>query len=99
MKLSTLATLSLPVLAVYALPLARRADADVLNFALTLEHLENAFYTQALSEFDDEAFKKAGLPDFARGRFVELAANEAAHQELLTQILGDAATQPCTYKL
>jgi hypothetical protein len=74
-------------------------DTTVLNFLLTLENLENAFYEQGLNTFDAKAFEEAGLPEFARGRFVQLAANERAHQQLLRQFLGENATEPCTYKL
>ncbi|PPQ70012.1 hypothetical protein CVT25_006093 [Psilocybe cyanescens] len=81
-------------------PLKRAAadDATVLNYALTLEHLENAFYSGALAKFDEAAFARAGLPSFARGRFEQIAAHEQAHVKLLAGALGSSATQPCTYK-
>ena len=34
---------------------------DVLNYALTLEHLEYAFYRDGLEEFTAEDFAAAGL--------------------------------------
>jgi len=37
------------------------SDIQILNYALTLEHLENAFYSGALSKFDDKAFSDAGM--------------------------------------
>ena len=37
-------------------------DADVFNLALTLEHLESAFYQQGLSNFTASDFQNAGLP-------------------------------------
>jgi hypothetical protein len=74
-------------------------DTDVLNYALTLEHIENAFYSGALAQFDDCAFQDAGLPDWARPRFVEIGAHEQAHVSLLSGALGSKATQPCTYSL
>ena len=75
------------------------SDTAVLNFALTLEHLENAFYTKALGMFDEAAFAAAGLPPWARGRFVQIGDHEKTHVAFLTQALGDKATQPCTYDL
>ncbi|PPQ82457.1 hypothetical protein CVT25_007254 [Psilocybe cyanescens] len=73
------------------------ADATVLNFALTLEHLENAFYTGALAKFDQKAFLDAGLPTWARGRFSQVADHEKTHVQFLSTALGDKAVQPCTY--
>ena len=74
-------------------------DVSVLNFALTLEHLENAFYQQALAKFNQQSFLDAGLPEFSRGRFEQVAAHEASHVQFLSTALGDKATQPCTYNL
>lgn len=71
----------------------------VLNYALTLEHLENAFYHEALGKFDEAAFQNAGLPEWARGRFVQIAAHEQTHVDFLATALGANATQPCTYSL
>ncbi|KIY70577.1 hypothetical protein CYLTODRAFT_347564 [Cylindrobasidium torrendii FP15055 ss-10] len=72
-------------------------DATVLNFALTLEHLENAFYQEALGKFDQQAFTEAGLPESARALFEQVSAHEAAHVEFLSAALGEKATQPCNY--
>ncbi|KAF8954007.1 ferritin-like domain-containing protein [Flammula alnicola] len=72
-------------------------DATVLNFALTLEHLENAFYGGALAKFDQQAFLNAGLPTFARGRFAQVADHEKTHVKFLSDALGAKATKPCTY--
>jgi len=74
-------------------------DIDLLNFALTLEHVGNAFYTQGLSRFKQEDFVHAGFPDWTYGRLEQIAAHEAAHVEFLEKILGDKATKPCNYKL
>ena len=70
-----------------------------MNYALTLEHLENAFYSEALDKYDEKAFTDAGLPSTVRGLFEQVAAHEKAHVDFLTAALGDNATQPCTYKL
>ncbi|KAG5635842.1 hypothetical protein H0H81_009960 [Sphagnurus paluster] len=72
-------------------------DATVLNFALTLEHLENAFYREALAKYDEKAFEKAGFHSWVRDRFAQVGAHEAAHVQFLSSALGSQATQPCNY--
>lgn len=79
--------------------LTRSTDTTVPNFALTLEHLENAFYSGALAKFSAHDFSKAGLLSWARGRFEQVAAHEAAHVAFLSAALGANATQPCNYSL
>lgn len=74
-------------------------DVDILNLALTLEHVENAFYTQGLSRFKHEDFVHAGFPDWTYGRLEQIAAHEAAHVEFLEKTIGDKAPKPCSYKL
>ncbi|KAJ9118431.1 hypothetical protein QFC24_006262 [Naganishia onofrii] len=73
-------------------------DTTILNYALTLEHLENAFYKGALEQFDAAAFTAAGFPTWVRERFSQIAEHEASHVALLSGALGSAAVQPCTYK-
>jgi len=75
------------------------SDFDVLNFVLTLEHIENAFYSQGLSTFTQKDFVDAGFPAWSYGRLKQIAAHEAAHVQVLEITLGDKATKPCTYKL
>lgn len=57
---------------------------DVLNFALTLERLENAYYEQGL-EADNL------IPDDARSVFETIQGHEADHVEFLEEQLGDQA--------
>lgn len=90
--------------AVAAAPAQRRAaagqadiDTVILNYALILEHLENAFYRDALATYDAGAFRAAGYPDWVRQRFVEIGGHEKAHVDFLTKPLGDQATKECTY--
>ncbi|KAA1473604.1 hypothetical protein DENSPDRAFT_903176 [Dentipellis sp. KUC8613] len=73
-------------------------DVDILNFALTLEHLESTFYAQGLARFSARDFESAGLPAWAYGRVKQIAAHEATHVSALAGALGKAAVQPCTYK-
>ncbi|KZP06661.1 hypothetical protein FIBSPDRAFT_804720 [Athelia psychrophila] len=101
MKSVVFATLATAILGASAAPAKRASsaidDTTVLNFALTLEHLENAFYSGALAKYDAKAFTDAGMPSYARGRFVEIGMHEAAHVKFLSGALGANATQPCNY--
>ncbi|KDQ14503.1 hypothetical protein BOTBODRAFT_66094 [Botryobasidium botryosum FD-172 SS1] len=78
---------------------AKRApsETDALQFVLAFEHVEHAFYTNALAMFDEQAFADAGFPPWVRGRFEQIAEHEAAHVAFLTNALGKTAVQPCTY--
>jgi len=73
------------------------SDTLILQYALTLEHLENAFYSGALAKYDESAFTKAGLPSWARGRFEQVASHEAIHVSALTAALGKDAVAHCEY--
>ncbi|KAJ6456410.1 ferritin-like domain-containing protein [Mycena sanguinolenta] len=84
-----------------ALPTRRDvSDPQVLNFALTLEHLESAFYQQGLDHFSPSDFAAAGFPDWVRGRFEQIREHEATHVKFLSTALGLAgapAVAPCEY--
>jgi len=66
----------------------------VLNYALTLEHLENAFYRDGLEEFDEDAFVEAGYDAVVRERLAEIGGHEQEHVDFLTQGIADAGGEP-----
>ena len=61
-------------------------DVDILNFALTLEYLESAFYNQGL--------KKAGLSGEAKSLATEIRDNEVEHVAALTKTIKSLSGMP-----
>ncbi|WP_225741275.1 ferritin-like domain-containing protein [Halorussus halophilus] len=78
------------------------SDIDILNYALTLEHLEATFYQQGVEEFDAEEFRDANLgcdvPDATREQipmWVEtVGEHEAAHVEQITKVIEKLGGDP-----
>ncbi|KAH8171021.1 ferritin-like domain-containing protein [Sarocladium implicatum] len=88
---------------VAAAPLEKRAgvtDADILNYALTLEHLEDTFYREALEKYSESDFAAAGFDSTFYNNIKTVASDEAAHVAFLTSALKAAGATPvaaCTY--
>jgi len=61
-------------------------DLDILNFALTLEYLESAFYSEALS--------KAGLSGQTKKLATEIGDHEKQHVSALTAAIKKAGGTP-----
>lgn len=86
-----------------AAPLEKRAeitDADILNYALTLEHLENTFYMQALDKYSESDFAAAGYNATFYENIKRVSGDETAHVDFLTSALKAAGATPveaCTY--
>ena len=83
------------------------SDIDILNFALTLEHLEATFYEEGLIKFtkhSDFAFLArvigGQLADSALERFENIRAHERTHVDTLISViksLGGTPVTKCTY--
>lgn len=77
-------------------------DVAILNYALTLEHLENAFYRDALENFsDDELMNADVLSEFSEDlrmtvpdRLRAVGDHEAAHVKTITGVVNDLGGTP-----
>ena len=83
---------------------AATSDLDILNYALTLERLEAAFYTQGLARFSEKDFKHIG--DFKGGHtdvydyFKLIRDHEQTHVAKLVSVIQSLGGNPvggCTY--
>jgi hypothetical protein len=83
-------------------------DIDMLNYALTLEHLEYAFYRDGLDEFGERKLESAdvfdGLGTYLRRsayeNFVRIRNHEKTHVDTLTSVIKSLGGKPvpeCTY--
>ncbi|KAJ5037820.1 hypothetical protein NUH16_011421 [Penicillium rubens] len=102
MKLTNIALTSAAIGLANAGLVSKRAvsDADILNYALTLEHLEASFYEEGLKNFTQEDFVKAGMKDPFYANLKEVASDEKEHVDFLTSALKAAGASPvarCTY--
>ena len=75
-------------------------DADILNYALTLEHLEDKFYREGLANYSESDFAAAGFDSTFYGNLKEISADETTHVGFLTAAITKAGYTPveeCTY--
>ncbi|SCV71143.1 BQ2448_2731 [Microbotryum intermedium] len=72
-------------------------DVEILNYALTLEHLEKNFYFQGLDKFRRDDFKKAGFGPEVFSRIQQIAIQEKDHVKFLAGALGSAGVSQCKY--
>ncbi len=90
-------TASVPALDQYR-ALAQDATGDdiisTLNYALTLEHLENTFYATGLSTFVSADIEALGFLPGVFDFIAEIGAHEAAHVETLTSVISDLGGEP-----
>ncbi|KAJ3157625.1 hypothetical protein HDU89_000001 [Geranomyces variabilis] len=62
-------------------------DLFVLNYALTLEHLESTFYKTALAKFSAADFQAAGFDPAIRDQFLTVQSHEDTHVTTLTSVI------------
>ncbi len=67
------------------------SDIDVLNYALTLEHLESAFYRDGVPQF---SFGTDPFGNSIDAYLVAIGEHEAAHVTVLTQVITDLGGEP-----
>jgi rubrerythrin len=74
-------------------------DLGVLNYALTLENLESAFYTEGLKNFTESDFKS--FPDWTFNEFQRIANHEKVHVSTLISVINatypNKWVPPCQY--
>lgn len=104
--LRTLATLGL-TLTTFAAPITKRQSAApvvddifILQFALTLEHLEAAFYSEGFAKFPESDFLALGATPEQVADLIQVGATEATHVKVISDVLtaeGVTPFSPCTY--
>ena len=69
-------------------------DIEILNYALTIEHLEAAFYRDGLAELGVEAFTAIGFQEGVFNRLALAGEHEADHVEVLSQTITELGGEP-----
>ncbi|KAL9098512.1 MAG: hypothetical protein Q9163_005845, partial [Psora crenata] len=76
------------------------SDADILNYLLTIEHIQDAFYRQGIQNSSRYEFENAGFPDPFFNNLTEVSAGESARVQKLQDTLvdiGAPVSAACTY--
>src|SRR5215213_5010196 len=71
-----------------------KTPVDVLNYALTLEHLEYAFYRDGLQEFTADDFTAAGYAGNVYEWFGIIRDHEMEHVDTITKVITDLKGEP-----
>lgn len=67
---------------------------DILNYALTLEHLEATFYEQGMKNYTRDDFMAAGCEDTFYKNIMKVGEDEKSHEQSLTKALSAAGAKP-----
>ncbi len=70
------------------------SPVDVLNYALTLEHLEAAFYRDGLAAIGEAGITELGYQPSVFEALTTIGDNEATHVATLTQVITDLGGEP-----
>jgi hypothetical protein len=70
------------------------APVDVINYALTLEHIEATFYRLGLEQFAVADFEGLGYQAGVRDRIATIADHEAQHVDALTAVVEQLGGDP-----
>jgi Ferritin-like domain len=70
------------------------APVDVINYALTLEHIEATFYREAVAAFAAADYEAAGFQAGVMDRIAAIADHEKAHVDALTAVVGQLKGTP-----
>lgn len=60
---------------------------DILNYALTLEHLEDTFYREGLAKFSEAELASAGFDATFYSNIKRVSSDETEHVAFLTSAL------------
>lgn len=77
-----------------ATPVPFAEPVEVIQYALTLEHLEATFYRLGLEQFDEAAFTDLGYQAGVRDSIVAIGDHEAQHVEALTAVVEQLGGEP-----
>ncbi|EDU40295.1 ferritin ribonucleotide reductase protein [Pyrenophora tritici-repentis] len=83
-----------------AAPAGMLSDTDILNFALTAEHLESEFYKQGFAKFSMSDFMALGLSAGQVKSLMGVGQTEATHVTTLQSAIAGAGAkpvEPCQY--
>ncbi|TEB27171.1 hypothetical protein FA13DRAFT_1572657, partial [Coprinellus micaceus] len=72
----------------------------LLNLALTVSHLSQAFYNQSMCAYDTHAFRNRGYPEWVRNRYEQIKQHEDDHTWYLYNVItsaGGNAIRECEY--